>query len=287
MPDIEIVRLIEKIRNRYSRMYGPAGNVIRIEADLLLADIRELYEKLSFPAFAEIPLSMQRTVQEEEIIQQTNEPEHNDVSVSSFSPTLEVPEGKPEENYAEPVLEFVPEPDSFSSEPEEKVNQETEIFIAPEAPASISVVESMSERGTGIKSPEHEEHKGYTPSEPQGLDLFGLPLPTLADKFGEEKKSLNEKIHFDTSEDKSIVSKLRQPVSDLRTSIGINDRFLFINELFDGDMRRYDETLISINSCPSLEDALAIFDNTRISMGWTADLESAGKLLEFIHRRFV
>jgi len=286
MPDNEIIHLIEKIRERYGRIYSPAGNVICIEADLLLADIRELYEKMSSLPVVDTSMNVETQIREEEIVQQDEETEHNDEFVSSFSPEPDIPEVKPVEIIPEPVLEFVPAPEPVFPEPIGQLIQDPEPIPEPELPVQPPVVVVAPEPAIAIRSDEREEHQGYSASASHGLDLFGAPLPTLADKFGEEKRSVNEKIHTDASADKSIGSKLRQPVTDLKTSIGINDRFLFINELFDGDMRIYDETLSSFNSCASLQDALAIFENTKISRGWAAGLEPVDRLLDFIHRRF-
>jgi hypothetical protein len=286
MPDNEIVRLIEKISERYNRIYGPSGNLVRLEADILLAEIRELYEKLSASFVADYSVNLQKKVHVEEIVQQEEEPERNDEFVLSFSSEPDTHALNPDENIPEPVPEFTPVPESVFPEPVEQLIYDSENLGDQKSTTPVPFEVSVPKPATSVRSFEQEEHHGYSSSASQGLDLFGAPLPTLADKLSEEKRSVNEKMHSETGADKSIASTLRQPVTDLKTSIGINDRFLFINELFEGDMRNYDETLRKLNTCATLQDALAVFEMTKRAGGWTEDMESVDKLLDFVHRRY-
>lgn len=274
MPDNEIIRLIDKIRNRYDRIYGPTGNIVRIEADQLLADIRELYEKLSFLPLSEAPPETNKLPLEEPEVQHIEEP----VFEVADEP-LTSPQANPEpENTTEPVLEFKPSTIEAFPEPIADLIQGNETTEEKQPPVRPHVE---------FEPPyAHEEFRRKSITETQGLDLFGAPLPTLADKLSEEKRSVNEKMHSEATAGGSIGSKLRQPVTDLKTAIGINDRFHFINELFEGDMRVYDEMLRNLNTCASLGDALSFFESTKISRGWTDELESVNKLLDFIHRRY-
>jgi hypothetical protein len=274
MPDNEIIRLIEKIRNRYDRIYGPTGNLVRIEADQLLADIRELYEKLSSPALSEVLPETNKLPLEETEIQHIEESAFEVADEPLKSPR----ENREPEDIAEPVLEFKPSTIEAFPEPIADFIPEDEV-IEEKQPAARPHVEFEPPSA-------HKEFHRKSITETQGLDLFGAPLPTLADKLGEEKRSVNEKLHSESSSDKSIGLKLRQPVTDLMTAIGINDRFHFINELFEGDMRVYDEMLTKLNTCGSLQPALEYFERTKISRGWTDELESVNKLLDFIHRRY-
>lgn len=280
MPENEIIRLIEKIRERYDRIYGPSGKVITIEADLMLADIRHLYEKLSSPSLADTPPVAYEIPLEEEIIEPDKEPVQSEAVAK---PIPSPPANLKMENTDKPVFEFVPSPMEAFSEPIADLitEDETADEIHPPAQPPALPQPAISKQSFG-----HEEHRGKSISEIQGLDLFGTPLPIMADKLGEEKWSVNEKLNAETIAEKSIGSKLRQPVTDLKTAIGINDRFHFINELFEGDMRVYDEVLTNLNTSASLQDAISIFESIKITRGWTADLESVSKLLDFIHRRF-
>jgi len=285
MPDNEIIRLIEKIRERYERVHSPSGIIPRIEADLMLADIRELYDKLSSPVVVETLLNTHKQMQGEENIRRDEDPGQGEADTDSIPFLQDIPEMKSNEIASEPVIELIPDQETIFPEPTGEHSLKSEPLVEPKTKIQTTVEIPSTAPEISVRSSLREEHSGYSVSASQGLDLFGAPLPTLADKLGEEKRSVNEKLHTGTGEE-SIGSKLRQTVTDLKTAIGINDRFLFINELFEGDMRVYDETLKSLNTCASLPDAISIFEDIKISRGWTDELESVDKLLEFIQRRY-
>jgi hypothetical protein len=287
MLDNEIIQLIDKIRKRYDRIYDPSGNIVRIETDLILADIRNLYEKLSSPVVSELEhYTISENSQAEVDITHDEVP----VNVVEISETISSPPVTSEKTEVdasvEPVLIFDQPEDELAKE--QKVESVMKTEPIEEIHSQVLPIDTVAEQEPVIpgKIPVQVEFHDRSIFSSPGLDLFGAPMTTLADKFGEEKRSVNEKLHSDTNEDKSLGSKLKQPISDLKTAIGINDRFLFINELFDGDMREYDEALKSFNACASLQDAISIFEHAKNSRKWTNDLESVNKLLDFIHRRY-
>jgi hypothetical protein len=61
---------------------------------------------------------------------------------------------------------------------------------------------------------------------------------TIGDKFqNNEKNFVNENLGKN-KENKDLTSRLQsKPITDLRASIGINEKFLFIKELFKGKFR--------------------------------------------------
>ena len=61
-------------------------------------------------------------------------------------------------------------------------------------------------------------------------------------------------------------------MKDLKDAIGINEKFLFINELFDGNLQDYSEALNKLNAFENLQSAENIFSVdlvTRYSWGDT------------------
>ncbi len=68
----------------------------------------------------------------------------------------------------------------------------------------------------------------------------------LNEMIGLNESSLNDKLKESVIE---IGHKLTDsPIRDLRKAIGINDRYVFINELFRGDEVMYERSLKTINS---------------------------------------
>lgn len=301
MANEEIIHLIGKIRDRYNQIQDPTGTIVRIEVDLLRADIRELYEKISLLTQSQPPIiSQQPQYSKPEMRKEESPLKVDTVSESEFTPgpASEVfpPPQHVEESFSpDPLLKrYAPE----TTSPSPKVPEpEPEIISPTLIPEPISQEETLIETATHAPaqtplqppptepSPWLHVHEVSTPVH-STLDLFGAATPTLADKFRGEKRSINEKLNMETTADRSIGSKLRLKITDLRSAIGINDRFIFINELFEGDMRNYDDMLGRLNTCASLQEALEVFNYTKTSQGWSDELISVERLLDFIHRRY-
>jgi len=81
----------------------------------------------------------------------------------------------------------------------------------------------------------------------------------VADKFAQQS-SINEQIAH-KRHDNAEVSKLK-PVNDLSSAIGINDRFLFVRELFNGNQDLYNNTINNLNEVASIDEAFDILTKT-------------------------
>ena len=78
---------------------------------------------------------------------------------------------------------------------------------------------------------------------------------TELDAVPDLNESLSEK-------DESISNQLQQqPITDLMTAIGLNKRYLYSNELFNGDMDEFKNAITMLNEFKSGEEARAFFEN--------------------------
>jgi hypothetical protein len=78
------------------------------------------------------------------------------------------------------------------------------------------------------------------------------------------------------------------PIRDLRKAIGINDRFLFINDLFRGDELMYERSIKTINSFNIFPEAeYWINRELKIKLGWGADDPIVIQFDQLIRRRFL
>src|SRR5205085_10831252 len=87
-------------------------------------------------------------------------------------------------------------------------------------------------------------------------------IPTLAHQqvvkelnevMASKEASLNEKLKAEVKEVAHVLNDA--PVRDLRRAIGINDRFVFISELFRNDEVMYERSIKTINSFRILPEA--------------------------------
>ena len=136
-----------------------------------------------------------------------------------------------------------------------------------------------------------------TNSKPQLLfDAHDDEIPTLPpkpaaekkeinDHVAEEKSSLNEKLKAAATE---VSHKLTDaPVKDLRKAIGVNDRFLFINELFRGDEAMYERSIKTINGFSIYPEAeYWIRRELKTKLGWKDSDAAVKEFDQLIKRRF-
>jgi hypothetical protein len=128
------------------------------------------------------------------------------------------------------------------------------------------------------------------------LDLYSDPLneiPTLA------QHQLNKEVNESIPSPESLNDRLREnktelmqvlkdtPVRDLRKAIGINDRFVFINDLFRGDEAMYERSIKTINSFNIYPEAEYWMNRElKIKLGWDDERESVLLFYHLVKRRF-
>lgn len=82
-----------------------------------------------------------------------------------------------------------------------------------------------------------------------------------------------------------VASELRrsEPVTDLRRAIGINDKFLLVRDLFDGDVAACDAALDTLNGFDDLDDCMIYIAE---HYAWNADSDGAKFLMELLERKY-
>jgi hypothetical protein len=102
---------------------------------------------------------------------------------------------------------------------------------------------------------------------------------------GNGNSSLNDKLKSDIVELKSALNDT--PVRDLRKAIGINDRYVFINQLFRGDEVMYERSLKTINGFRILPEAEYWMERElKVKLGWDENREATRHFYQLVKRRF-
>lgn len=146
--------------------------------------------------------------------------------------------------------------------------------------------EVPSRQSEKISSSKKQENKNW---------LFDplTEIPTLAHQPGKE---LNETIGINES---SLNDKLKEsvvevghrltdsPIRDLKKAIGVNDRYLFINELFRGDEAMYERSVKTINSFRMFPEAeYWIERELKVKLGWEEHKPTTKHFYHLVRRRF-
>lgn len=108
----------------------------------------------------------------------------------------------------------------------------------------------------------------------------------LAGNFDNEP-SINDSLkqHHQQQEVGSTLQET--PIKDLRKGIGINDRFIFINELFRGDEAMYERSLKTINNFSIFPEAeFWIKRELKVKLGWDNAADSVKLFDQLVRRRF-
>ncbi|REJ82914.1 MAG: hypothetical protein DWQ44_02005 [Bacteroidetes bacterium] len=111
-------------------------------------------------------------------------------------------------------------------------------------------------------------------------------LPTLAGKFS-EKETHGKRIASASSSQNIADRHSHKPIIDLKSSIGINEKFLFINQLFAGDAVSYNQAIEKLNNSSSAEEARKYIESEIAGRyEWETASGPAHKFLEFVERRY-
>jgi hypothetical protein len=133
--------------------------------------------------------------------------------------------------------------------------------------------EKLSEEKANIQETKSEE-KDISPS------ISKKEATILADTY-QNQKSINETINASTND---LASKLKaNPINDIKSAIGLNDRFLLTKELFDGNGNLFSTSIDAINNSENLNAAINFLST---NFAGKESLAAYIKLTELIYRRF-
>lgn len=136
------------------------------------------------------------------------------------------------------------------------------------APTAAVIEPEVKAETPKVETPKKEEVK----IEPRPIE----PVQRLGDSFA-GVKTLAEQM---TQDDAPTTPFNR--IKDLRSAIGLNDKFLMIRDLFGGDAERYEATIDTLDEFEDLDECIIyIVENFR----WNPDLEASKLLISLIERK--
>jgi hypothetical protein len=105
----------------------------------------------------------------------------------------------------------------------------------------------------------------------------------IADTFGNSETRLNEQLGSKREESGVTEMIKSKPVPNIGRAIGVNDKFLYIREIFDGNAEKYENAISQIDACADYGSAYSILQ------GYLGDVQENAvvkQLLELIRRKF-
>lgn len=303
-----------------NRIVAADGKVSRIERDLLMDDLRRLYDialclnvvgeergaesgerRAESVAPATAPEERKEESDEMRVKSEDMLASAVAASISALKPEPPIVEVKAE---AEEAVE-----EAHSEEPEAVVEEPVQPAqpVQPSEPEPPAEPASMAEFETEgsllfeevIPEPEPEPEPTPEPEpaaapeatpepepveEPRQASLLDyLKSPAAATQPA--VRTLAESLAGTENGDRrvgNIVANARK-VDDLRTVININDKFSFMSELFKNNMRAYNDFIMHLNSLTSRDEALAYVTDTARLYSWdeaSATVQSFRKIFD-------
>ena len=159
--------------------------------------------------------------------------------------------------------------------------EEAPAEIAEEAPAEVPAEAPVKiAEETPAEAP--AEIAEEAPAEPEvELDLFGEPVLRVNEKLGAGRsRSVGEKME---QKEAWRTAMPGAAVKDVRSAISLNDRVLFIRELFGGDAGLFQKAVDDINAMGSLDEMVAYVNERH--PGWDLDSDTVYRLMMAVRRK--
>ena len=152
----------------------------------------------------------------------------------------------------------------------------TEYEVIPEPTVPTTPVYEKVQEPIVVDVDDKEKEHLVAPVKQTTYDLFSANAENV----------VAEKYH--AKEEQSIADKIQKShISNIREAIGINEKFLFINELFNGDLGRYNKILDDINDLTTKQGVDTYLFELKIQFQWADDSEAYVKLKELLKRKFI
>ncbi len=154
----------------------------------------------------------------------------------------------------------------------------------------------MQQVGPEMKKTHEKKYQPAEKREDENGWLFDpmREIPTLAhqqqskelnDVIGQKGSSLNDSLKTEKTELAEVLTDT--PIKDLRKAIGINDRYVFLNELFRGDETMYERSIKTINAFRILPEAEYWIDRElKVKLGWDDGKTITQHFYQLVKRRF-
>lgn len=276
-----------------------------IERDLLLAQMQQLYAQLlhwPVAAPADLPISPEKSPQQasasasekiapvvEEVptvVSTPTEASSVNVTHAEEAPKAVAITEQVMEQLAEVVEDAVEE--ALESGKEVAFDIQLQVAEKEEEPVTETVlVEAEKEEMTPAAAPE-APLEVETPAE--AAETTGVAEPSRAAVSPAARSiafSLSG-ILQKSSDSQLVMAHLKlKPIDDLKSGIGLNEKFLFIRELFNNDHLAYADAVEQLNACNSIDSAEKIIGEKLLPVyHWDLETEAAVSFLHLIFRRF-
>lgn len=126
------------------------------------------------------------------------------------------------------------------------------------------------------------------PQKPQQAAIYAAPIEKTEPANGERPLTLNERLRaLQTPNPAMVYPKQELPITDLKSAISLNDKLLFVKDLFNGYSLAYSEAIEIVNRFNSFEEADRFLKTNYVTKNnWDNKKATADKFYALLRRRY-
>ncbi len=183
--------------------------------------------------------------------------------------------------------------DYLDDDEEAIVNDEENIVDHDTALRNIAERFGIPEFSTAKTEPavhfEEPEIPAHTPPEPE-MPAYAQPEPEViarpVEDFNKPPLTLNQILSAQLA-NATRLSEQQSPIKDLRSAINLNDKMLYVKDLFNGYSLSYSEAIEILNRMDSYNDADHFLRTNYVTKNrWEEKQATADKFYALLKRRF-
>lgn len=181
------------------------------------------------------------------------QPAFNKINTEQVIPTQSTPVQSPDSEPAQPVIPVQP--------------------VIPEK--VVAELQTQSTNKSAFNVFEEVPTLAHQPKAKELNEVIGKTAQSLNEKLSEQRTEIGEKLK-------------EEPLKDIKKAIGVNDRYIFITELFRGDEAMYERSLKTINHFTIFPEAeFWIQRELKLKLGWKEDHPFVRQFDQLVRRRFL
>ncbi len=284
----EIKRLVELVNEQTQHILEYPDGIPLIELDLVKESLRRLYQHVNYLSSTfDIPNPIVNPVEEEPLPEAEpsvqDESDDTDMQAEALMAEAEKQFEEKEEPQEEAPVSVEATLADLLQEVDEAaaaIAKEEEVVEEEAAPVEEVIPEQKEEEI--VEEPVEEVVSEEIPEEVPVVEESAPVKEVVAEAKPEPKVQKEE-----PKEEMLLVDQIgKTTISSLKSAIGINDKFQFINELFDGSMPKYNAFIKKIDELENKSDAQSEVDNMKTLQSWQEDNNAFVMLQDYIDRRF-
>jgi hypothetical protein len=266
--NVEISKIINKIKRDWERAIAGDDKISKIDKDILITDLKIAYELVSDLQVKSLYSGYVKTAASNNPVHETK---NNPATISEETGEVKI------EN--KPTTAASPKP---NESPESKTKEENNAFAEKQ-----NLKESpQKSSATQVKNKDDNMASTVTVKKNLNVEAENESRKTLmtGDLFS-PPKSVSD--IFNDNGNNTLASKFeKNKITDIKSAIGINDKFTFINDIFKGEIAAYNNAVEHLNTLDSYQEALAYIRESGLATGTEENKQALAKFTELLKRKF-